>query len=210
MERRVRRLLSKRRATIIRVQSIAGFPILRPRARARPRAATGLNVTSERFSRKRSTVEHRAAHSFSIKTASTYGTLSRRHTAHLVVSSLSEGPCPIDCTVSEFVPLPGATCSVTCGGGVISVGRSILNKASNGGRSCPPLSAQLPCNEHECPPDGTCPANFRQCFSGDCIPIEQVCNGNNDCSDGVDEICGKRIFQEKNKGPLHCFLCRMC
>lgn len=38
-----------------------------------------------------------------------------------------------------------------------------------------------------------------QCDDGDCIHISQVCNFKQDCIDGSDEYCGKRLYN-----PLKC------
>lgn len=39
-----------------------------------------------------------------------------------------------------------------------------------------------------------CPAGQMQCFSGECIKLDQFCDGSYDCADGADEDrCGKSI-----------------
>ena len=62
-------------------------------------------------------------------------------------------PCPIDCTVTEWSPYE-ATCSVTCGSGVLRRFRSIKHPAADGGRECPPLISTKLCTvPTTCPKD---------------------------------------------------------
>jgi hypothetical protein len=63
-------------------------------------------------------------------------------------------PCPVDCVVSGWVF--NATCSVSCGVGVLLRSRSILTLARNGGVACPTELAQfVECNLGDCLPEPT-------------------------------------------------------
>lgn len=58
-------------------------------------------------------------------------------------------PCPIDCVVSSWEPW--TTCTKTCGGGVTSRKRHILQPPVHGGKACvtPEVDTQA-CNTHTC------------------------------------------------------------
>jgi hypothetical protein len=58
-------------------------------------------------------------------------------------------PCPVDCVVSKW-SAPGQ-CSKPCGGGLAGVVRTAIQPALHGGRKCPPLKKDVPCNNHPCP-----------------------------------------------------------
>ncbi|MBU38166.1 MAG: hypothetical protein CMA59_01430, partial [Euryarchaeota archaeon] len=63
-------------------------------------------------------------------------------------------PCPIDCEVSGWSVASGASCSVSCGGGVIEETRSVTTEAAHEGEACPTeMSRDMPCNELPCPVD---------------------------------------------------------
>ncbi|KAK7575682.1 hypothetical protein V9T40_011968 [Parthenolecanium corni] len=53
-------------------------------------------------------------------------------------------PCPVDCKVSEWTKW--SECSVSCGPGMHQRTRQILVPPSNGGRACPSVLQEKPCN----------------------------------------------------------------
>merc|ERR1719454_2464991 len=55
-----------------------------------------------------------------------------------------------DCEVSDWVP---GECTVTCGGGMQMLNRSISILPAYGGAACPPLSMDRVCNDFPCPVD---------------------------------------------------------
>jgi len=55
-----------------------------------------------------------------------------------------------DCEVSEWTP---EECSVTCGGGVQKLKRSLVSIPSEGGTQCPPLEMLRKCSQQACPED---------------------------------------------------------
>merc|ERR1719171_139289 len=55
-----------------------------------------------------------------------------------------------DCEVSDWVP---GECTVTCGGGMQMLNRSISILPAYGGAECPPLSMDRVCNDFPCPVD---------------------------------------------------------
>merc|ERR1719310_111497 len=55
-----------------------------------------------------------------------------------------------DCEVSDWVP---GECTVTCGGGMQQLNRSISILPAYGGAACPPLSMDRVCNDFPCPVD---------------------------------------------------------
>jgi len=56
--------------------------------------------------------------------------------------------CKSDCKVSDWGSW--STCSKTCGGGIRTHTRTVINKPCDGGASCPPLSESEPCNTQPC------------------------------------------------------------
>ena len=60
----------------------------------------------------------------------------------------ANNPCPVDCEVSLFTTVD--KCTATCGGGIQAFTRKIITKPQNGGKPCPPLTKQQPCNTHQC------------------------------------------------------------
>ena len=65
--------------------------------------------------------------------------------------SCAEGPCPIDCLVSEFTTW--SACSVTCGGGKQDRTRVVRTAHMHGGSVCPSLYEQRLCKQQACPVD---------------------------------------------------------
>merc|ERR1719316_91023 len=55
-----------------------------------------------------------------------------------------------DCEVSDWVP---GECTVTCGGGMQMLNRSVSILPAYGGAECPPLSMDRVCNDFPCPVD---------------------------------------------------------
>jgi hypothetical protein len=60
-----------------------------------------------------------------------------------------EGACPVDCAVSAWEEF--ATCSVSCGAGWRLRRRNIVKWPASGGKACPGLDEQAPCDLGECP-----------------------------------------------------------
>lgn len=56
-----------------------------------------------------------------------------------------------DCTVSQWSAF--GKCSARCGGGTNSRSRTVVKKPEKGGRGCPDLTEQRPCNTHSCAVD---------------------------------------------------------
>lgn len=65
----------------------------------------------------------------------------------------NNGPCPVDCEVSDFGPF--GTCNATCVGqpGFVNRTRTVDTPASYGGQACPPLV-----EFNNCTSNATCPA----------------------------------------------------
>jgi hypothetical protein len=63
----------------------------------------------------------------------------------------SSPPCPVDCVMSEWGPW--GACSASCGGGVQSRSRLILQPPANGGKACGPISETQACALQPCPTD---------------------------------------------------------
>merc|ERR1719399_1757722 len=55
-----------------------------------------------------------------------------------------------DCEVSDWVP---GECTVTCGGGMQLLNRSVSIQPAYGGAACPPLTMDRTCNDFPCPID---------------------------------------------------------
>merc|ERR1719420_151439 len=55
-----------------------------------------------------------------------------------------------DCEVSDWVP---GECTVTCGGGMQMLNRSVSIQPAYGGAACPPLTMDRTCNDFPCPVD---------------------------------------------------------
>ncbi|MGE0453213.1 MAG: thrombospondin type-1 domain-containing protein [Vicinamibacteria bacterium] len=64
-------------------------------------------------------------------------------------AACSNGPCPVDCQLSEWSAW--SACSASCGGGVQSRTRPILVPPSNGGLACGPTLETQACNTQACP-----------------------------------------------------------
>lgn len=58
-------------------------------------------------------------------------------------------PCPVDCVVSDWSPW--GPCSATCGSGVSRRTRTVKTNALNGGKACPGLAEERPCQDKPCP-----------------------------------------------------------
>jgi hypothetical protein len=56
--------------------------------------------------------------------------------------------CPVDCEVSNFGPW--GQCSTSCGGGIQTRSSVVITPPSCGGRACPYLVEQQPCNTDRC------------------------------------------------------------
>jgi len=63
--------------------------------------------------------------------------------------SCDAGPCPVHCSVSTWGSW--ATCSHTCGEGVMVRERRVLSHAEHGGYVCPSLTDGAPCTMGTCP-----------------------------------------------------------
>jgi hypothetical protein len=63
-------------------------------------------------------------------------------------------PCPVDCEVSPVNARDprNSPCSETCGAGVHAVLRKVTQIPSGGGRGCPSLEVEAPCNNGPCKP----------------------------------------------------------
>jgi hypothetical protein len=61
------------------------------------------------------------------------------------------GPCPIHCKVSTWSEWE--ECSKSCGAGIRTRSREVLQLPTSGGYVCPELSEIRRCNEHSCPLD---------------------------------------------------------
>merc|ERR1719299_152600 len=59
-------------------------------------------------------------------------------------------PLVSDCEVSAWVP---GECTVTCGGGMQMLNRSVSIQPAYGGAACPPLTMDRACNDFPCPVD---------------------------------------------------------
>jgi hypothetical protein len=60
--------------------------------------------------------------------------------------------CPVDCVVSEWIDWSGG-CSKSCGGGIQTQTRTVVQEPKNGGKACPELTQTKDCNTHACPVD---------------------------------------------------------
>jgi hypothetical protein len=82
---------------------------------------------------------------------------SAQHGGKACPKTLSEtkvclrGPCPIHCKVSAWSEWE--ECSKSCGAGIRTRSREVLQLPSSGGYVCPELSEIRRCNEHSCPHD---------------------------------------------------------
>lgn len=61
------------------------------------------------------------------------------------------GPCPIDCVVSEWAEW--SKCTKECGGGVQSHTRQVVTQDAHGGKPCDELSSSRVCNSQACDMD---------------------------------------------------------
>ena len=61
------------------------------------------------------------------------------------------GPCPVHCDVSEWSDFSG--CSRSCGAGIRTRTRTVVNHAMHGGYVCPLLKEEVKCNDNPCPVD---------------------------------------------------------
>merc|ERR1719251_831373 len=94
----------------------------------------------------------------------------------------------VDCAVSDW---SDEECSVTCGGGTMQRTRSIITQPQGGGVPCPPLTAQVSCNEQTCPVD--CELNDWEGWSS--------CSA--DCGGGVKERT-RSVIIDANHGGEPC------
>jgi len=92
-----------------------------------------------------------------------------------------------DCEVSEWVV---EACSVTCGGGVQRMTRTVVAQPQNGA-ACPPLESQRACNPNPCPVD---------CVMGDWGGWSE-CSA--DCDGGIMQR-HRQVQQEGLHGGLPC------
>jgi hypothetical protein len=58
--------------------------------------------------------------------------------------------CPVNCQVSAWSAW--SACSASCGGGLLTRTRTIIQQPANGGTACPALQEQQSCNTQVCPP----------------------------------------------------------
>jgi len=58
-------------------------------------------------------------------------------------------PCPVDCIVSSWSAW--SRCDKDCNGGLQKQTRYVIRESANGGKQCPPLSQEQPCNSQPCP-----------------------------------------------------------
>lgn len=100
--------------------------------------------------------------------------------------TLGHAERPQDCAVTEWAD---GACSATCGGGVRNSTREVLLSASDGGATCPPLSAQGPCGQDACPTN---------CNVGDWTGWSS-CSA--DCDGGVQERSRVVTTQAHNGDP---------
>lgn len=86
-------------------------------------------------------------------------------------------PCPTNCIVSQWAQTE--SCSVTCGGGVTTLTRTVVSPASAGGLACPSLTREIACNIQPCAVD--CRVSEWVSFTNDnnIIIINDGQNGNN-------------------------------
>ena len=68
-----------------------------------------------------------------------------------VIESCGTHPCPVPCEVTGWSAF--APCSATCGGGFMSRTRRLKTRPAFGGKLCPPLRENTPCNIEPCPID---------------------------------------------------------
>merc|ERR1719316_1904745 len=90
-----------------------------------------------------------------------------------------------DCEVSDWVP---GECTVTCGGGMQMLNRSISILPAYGGAECPPLTMDRVCNDFPCPID--CEVDTWSGWS--------TCSA--DCGGGVKQRVRAVITQPQNGG----------
>ncbi len=82
----------------------------------------------------------------------------------------------VNCTMSAFQP--SGVCSVTCGGGVQQMVRTVVTPAANGGTACPDPTTNVrtdPCNTQ------VCPTNPAPCSA----PCPLTCNNGGFCMSGL-------------------------
>uniref|UniRef100_A0A8C6WPJ5 Complement component C7 n=1 Tax=Neogobius melanostomus TaxID=47308 RepID=A0A8C6WPJ5_9GOBI len=105
-------------------------------------------------------------------------------TVWLLLLSPARGEVPVNCRWSDFGPW--SECD-PCSGTKVRT-RRIAVFAQFGGALCSGDSSESqPCSSHKhCPLQDGCGGRFR-CSSGLCISRSLVCNGDQDCEDGLDE-----------------------
>jgi hypothetical protein len=62
-------------------------------------------------------------------------------------------PCPLPCVVGAWAAWGNCTAACGAGNGLRTHARQVLQRPRHGGRPCPPLQQQEPCNTQPCPVD---------------------------------------------------------
>merc|ERR1719321_925323 len=93
-----------------------------------------------------------------------------------------------DCEVSDWTP---GECTVTCGGGVQLLNRSVAIQPAYGGTGCPPLTMSRTCNDFPCPID--CELGLWSGWS--------TCSA--DCGGGVEER-QRSVITHAEHGGVQC------
>ena len=109
-------------------------------------------------------------------------------------------PCPVDCQVSAWSAW--SECSASCGGGVRTRTRDIIQPAENGGMQCPDLEQSEACNVQACPEctvDADCddsdPCTAETCSVDTCVyeDAQGSCDDGDECT--VDDTCVAGVCQ---------------
>jgi hypothetical protein len=98
---------------------------------------------------------------------------------HFQQEPCDQGPCPVDCAVSEWSDY--SACPVSCDGGTKTRTRSVLQEMDHAGTVCPALAESTQCNTMRCAVDcvvseygpcGACSADCRE-TSHSPLPLHQ-------------------------------------
>jgi hypothetical protein len=127
-----------------------------------------------------------------IQTAARFGGTQCQAQELVEVQECNSFKCPVSCIVGLWTE--GGKCTKRCDTGTMIRFRQILQPASNGGATCPPISDFVACNKHQC-------SQLDQCEVSDWGEYGMCTNY---CGGGTRS----RFRQvEKSNGPLSTHIC---